>query len=92
MRQLSCRAALPSGLAGSIDIGNQPGLLAPILDPTGVSERSAGEQILLEQGTQAFHARLIECEMRYRESAEREGKRERPNRAMNPSAKGSKRS
>ncbi len=55
------QGTLASGLAGSIDIGNQPGLLAPILDPTGVSERSAGEQILLEQGTQAFHARLIEC-------------------------------
>jgi hypothetical protein len=52
---LACR------LAGPIDISNQPGLLTPIDDPTGVCKRLASQQILLEQGSQAFDAGLIQC-------------------------------
>ena len=54
------QSTLASGLAGSIHISDQPGPFAPIHDPTRVNERHAGKQILLEQGTQVFHAGLIE--------------------------------
>jgi hypothetical protein len=54
------QGALASDFAGSIDIDYQPGLLTPIGDATRISKRGAGQQILLKQGTQAFHAGLIE--------------------------------
>jgi hypothetical protein len=54
------KGALASNLAGAIDIGNQPALLAPIFDPTRISKRRASKEIFLEQGSQAFHTGLIE--------------------------------
>jgi len=54
------QGTLASDLPGTIHIGHQPGLGASIGDPTRISKRLAGQQVLLEQGAHVLNAGLIE--------------------------------